>query len=244
MTKDDQIAAVTPLVGEEWAAHLHPYFFTSGMRTLMQKVKQDRTRGTVFPSSDDTFRAFRETPYSKTRVVIVGQDPYPTPDHADGLAFSARNLPIGSDVPRSLANIFKELEDDIGFSDPVPNPDLTRWAQQGVLLLNTSLTVRKGEIGSHAGIGWQPFTQRVLQIVSDRFFPTMFVAWGNHAKGIIEPYLHLGFHGYVQSYHPSPLSAHRGFFGSKPFSRINQHLVSLDEKPIQWNETSTPTQDG
>lgn len=223
----DQVAK---FVGPGWAEELTPLFNSTLTRKMVTLLKQERAKHEVFPSNDDVFNAFKATTYSGTRVVIVGQDPYHTPGMAHGLSFS---VPEGNSTPPSLRNIFKELEDDVGFSDPAPSTDLTRWADQGVLLLNTALTVRKGEAGSHSDL-WRPWTRKVLEIIATRFYPTIFVGWGAHAQGVIEPVLDPFFHGYVQSPHPSPFSARRGFFGSKPFSKINSMLEDMDEKPIDW----------
>ena len=222
------------LVGPSWAPLLVDEFNKPYMQRLGNLVGKDRSNGPVYPKASDTFRALWTTPYEDVRVVIVGQDPYHTPGMADGLAFSVRDLPDGQGTPPSLVNIFREVEEDVGFSDPYTNTDLTRWAEQGVLLLNASLSVKKGEANSHSQYGWHRFTSKILELTATRFYPTFYIAWGSFAKGIIESQLDPFFHGYTKSPHPSPLSAHRGFFGSKPFSKANTHLVSLGDKPIDW----------
>lgn len=222
-------AGVAKFVGPSWAPHLVDLFNTKTTQKIVATLKQERDKYTVFPEQDDIFRAFRECPYDETRVVILGQDPYHTPGKAHGLAFS---VPETEDPPPSLRNIFRELEEDLGFVDPSPSPDLTRWARQGVLLLNTALTVREGQAGTHADL-WTPFTQSVLQTIIDRFHPTIFVTWGSHARNALPP-IDPFFHTQIQSVHPSPLSAHRGFFGSKPFSKVNAALEDLGLDPIDW----------
>lgn len=180
------------------------------------------------------FQALKETPFQEVKVVILGQDPYHTPGMATGLSFSVPEDTIK--IPPSLRNIFEEMEDDIGFKDPAPNPDLTRWARQGVLLLNTSLTVREYQAASHANIGWSQFTARVLQEIMEGIKPTVFILWGNHAQHTIDSQVECDWntHLAIRSAHPSPLSAHKGFFGSKPFSRTNKFLVDAGIEPIDW----------
>lgn len=222
------------MVGPTWAPLLVDEFNKPYMQKLGNLVGRDRSQGPVFPKVSDTFRALIETPYDKVRVVIVGQDPYHTPGMADGLAFSVRDLPAGQPMPPSLVNILDEVENDVGFTQPVVETDLTRWATQGVLLLNASLSVKKGEANSHATYGWHRFTSRILELTATRFHPTFYMAWGNFARGIIEPHMDPFFHGYVASPHPSPFSAHKGFFGSKPFSKANAHLEGLGLDPVIW----------
>jgi len=154
---------------------------------------------------------------------------------ATGLAFSVPANTDSSKLPPSLKNIFRELEDDLGFREPYPNPDLSRWAEQGVLLLNTALTVRSGQAASHANIGWEQFTSAVLQDVIDGIRPTVFILWGKHAENMVDS-LETDWHTHlaIRSPHPSPLSAHRGFFGSKPFSKANAFLEEAGISPIEW----------
>lgn len=228
------LETTTKLVGPSWAPLLVDEFNKPYMQRLGNLVGRDRSKGPVYPKAADTFRALIETPYDKVRVVIVGQDPYHTPGMADGLAFSVRDLPSGERIPPSLANILDEVESDVGFTEPVVETDLTRWARQGVLLLNASLSVKKGEANSHASYGWHRFTSKILELTATRFYPTFYIAWGSFAKGTIEPHMDPFFHGYTKSVHPSPLSAHRGFFGSRPFSKANKHLEGLGQEPIIW----------
>ena len=181
----------------------------------------------VAPSRSDIFRAFR-SPLDTVRVVIVGQDPYPTPGHAVGLAFSTNR-----DVrpfPRSLANIYKELRDDLGI-EPANHGDLSRWADQGVLLLNTSLTVREDEAGSHRSWPWKNVTGTALRALAERGGPLVAVLWGRDAQWAAPLLKGVDL---IESAHPSPLSAQRGFFGSRPFSRVNAALTAQGGAPIDW----------
>jgi uracil-DNA glycosylase len=182
---------------------------------------------TILPPEAQRFAALELTPPDAVRVVILGQDPYPTRGHAHGLAFSVE--PDVRPFPRSLSNIFSELRDDI---DVLPaSGDLRPWARQGVLLLNTCLTVPEGQAGGHARLGWQRLAEEVLDRVSTR--PTAFLLWGAHAQSL-RPHIRPGEHLVIASPHPSPLSARRGFFGSRPFSRVNRWLSDRGETPIHW----------
>ncbi len=182
----------------------------------------------MLPPAPDLFAAFRLAPLDRVRVLILGQDPYPTPGDAHGLAFSVqRGLPL----PRSLANIFKEMRDDIGSAPPEGN--LGGWAAQGVLLLNAVLTVEAGQAGSHRRLGWQALTDEAIQAVSARREPTVFILWGADAQAQ-RPLIDTGRHLVIESAHPSPLSARRGFFGSRPFSRANAFLKHRARGEIDW----------
>lgn len=181
----------------------------------------------VLPPAPQVFAALDACPPEATRVVILGQDPYPTPGHAHGLAFSVE--PDVAPLPRSLTNIFKEMQADLDAAPP--GGDLRFWAAQGVLLLNTSLTVRAGEAGCHARLGWSRLTEEVLCALSDR--PRAFLLWGRHAQGFAR-FITGPDHLILQTAHPSPLSARRGFFGSRPFSRINAWLKARGDVPINW----------
>lgn len=188
----------------------------------------------VYPPAKDIFNAFHFTAYSKTKVCIIGQDPYHGPGQAHGLSFSVKP---GVPIPPSLLNIYKELSDDLGY--PIPNHGcLKKWANQGVLLLNAVLTVRAGQAGSHRNMGWETFTSRMIQALNDREEPVVFILWGRDAQNkrslITNPR-----HPIIESPHPSPLSAHRGFFGSRPFSKANELLVSLGNTPIDWQIKDT-----
>lgn len=181
----------------------------------------------ILPPAHQRFAALALTPPEAVRVVILGQDPYPTPGHANGLAFSV--APDVRPLPRSLSNIFKELHSDMNVIPP--NGDLTGWARQGVLLLNTCLSVPAGEAAGHAGLGWQRLIEEVLAEVSLR--PTAFLLWGAHAQGL-KAHIAPGAHLLIETAHPSPLSARRGFFGSRPFSRVNAWLEARGEAPVRW----------
>ena len=184
---------------------------------------------TIYPNMYDIFNALHYTDYDKVKVVILGQDPYHGPNQAHGLSFSVKpNIPI----PPSLRNIYKELHDDLGCYIP-NNGYLKKWADEGVLLLNTVLTVRAGIANSHKNKGWEQFTDNIIKVLNEREKPIVFILWGNNAiskKKLITNKNHL----ILQSVHPSPLSASRGFFGSKPFSKTNSFLESIGETPIDW----------
>ena len=202
-----------------------PYF-----KELTDFVKKEYTSGTVYPAPKDLFRAFDLTPFDQVKVVILGQDPYHGPGQAIGLSFAVHE---GVRNPPSLQNIFKEIESDIGEAPRTDDGDLSRWAAQGVLLLNATLTVRARTPGSHQGRGWEQFTDAVIQALSDKRQHLVFILWGNYArnKGArIDRVKHL----VIESPHPSPFSAHNGFFGSKPFSKANSYLKTRGETPINW----------
>lgn len=196
---------------------------------LRRFVEDERRRGPVYPPAADEFAALHLTPYATTRVVILGQDPYHGAGQAHGLCFSVRPP---TPPPPSLVNIFAELETDLGIARPA-HGDLTAWARQGVLLLNTCLTVRAGQAGSHHGKGWETFTDAVLRVVNDKPHPVVFVLWGAQARKK-RTLVDTARHVVIESAHPSPLSAHNGFFGSRPFSRINTALIEHGLDPIDW----------
>lgn len=210
-----------PLLGRELQA---PYW-----AELMTFVDAERVRGPVYPPRAEVFAALHLTSYADLRVVILGQDPYHGPGQAHGLAFS-----VSDDVPPppSLKNIFSELTADVGCPEP-SSGNLSAWATQGVLLLNTSLTVRGGAAGSHQGKGWERFTDRVMTTAAAKPERVVFVLWGAAAQKK-RPLIEGGPHVVIASPHPSPLSAHRGFFGSKPFSQANAALVEAGRPPIDW----------
>lgn len=214
----------------DWNPLLRAEFTEPYWSSLQQFVVDERARGPVYPPHDQVFAALHLTPYADTRVMILGQDPYHGPGQAHGLAFSVRP---GVRIPPSLGNIHRELADDVG----VPVPDhgsLEAWARHGVLLLNTTLTVRGGQAASHQGNGWERFTDRVIGVVDAKPEHVVFVLWGGHArqkKSLIDRTRHT----VIESPHPSPLSAHNGFFGSRPFSRANDALVAHGQQPIDWS---------
>jgi uracil-DNA glycosylase len=222
-------------VASDLLAGIHPSWFpafdrmSQEIEDIRERIDAERKTGqAIAPDVGDIFRAFRQ-PLDSIRVVIVGQDPYPTPGHAVGLAFST--APDVRPIPRSLANIFRELNDDLGI-EPSSHGDLTRWAEQGVLLLNTALTVRVGSAGSHREWPWKEITGAALRLLADRGEPLVAILWGRDAQWS-QPFLP-GV-ATVESAHPSPLSAHRGFFGSRPFSRVNDLLVAQGALPIDWH---------
>jgi uracil-DNA glycosylase len=202
---------------------------------LQDFVAGQRARHVVYPPEGEVFAALHLTTYAGTRVVILGQDPYHGAGQAHGLCFSVRR---GVPVPPSLQNIYKELADDLGV--PIPqHGNLESWARQGVLLLNATLTVRAGQAGSHQGKGWETFTDQVLRAVNDKQHPVVFILWGGYArrkKALIDT----SRHTVIESAHPSPLSAHNGFFGSRPFSRSNAALVAGGLSPIDWRLPDDP----
>lgn len=193
------------------------------------KARIANCSGEILPPSSQRFAALELASLEKTRVVIVGQDPYPTPGHANGLAFSV--APDVTTLPRSLGNIFKELTEDIG-STPATG-DLRNWARQGVLLLNTSLSVPSGEANGHKDLGWSRLAEQVLAKCSQK--PTAFILWGKQAQKL-ENHIHSGDHLILKSAHPSPLSARRGFFGSRPFSAVNTWLTARGSEPVDWTQ--------
>jgi uracil-DNA glycosylase len=210
-----------PVVGEETQK---PYY-----QELTQFLDKERREHTIFPPKDEVFTALELTPYEQVRVLLLGQDPYPGEGQAHGLAFSVRP---GVKLPQSLVNIFKELHDDLGCRIP-NNGYLAPWAKQGVLLLNTVLTVRAHAPNSHKGKGWEKVTDAVIRKVNDRPDPVVFLLWGGHAQKKIK-LIDTERHTIVQMAHPSPLSAHNGFFGSKPFAQVNDALRAAGKPPIDW----------
>jgi uracil-DNA glycosylase len=196
---------------------------------LQAFVAAERARSTVYPEHDDVFAALHLTPYAETRVLILGQDPYHGPDQAHGLCFSVRP---GVPAPPSLVNILKELRDDLGCAVPA-HGNLEGWARSGVLLLNAVLTVRARAAASHAGKGWETFTDEVIRTVSAKEHPVVFILWGSYARKK-RALIDTSRHTVIESAHPSPLSAHNGFFGSRPFSRANAALVDAGLPPVEW----------
>jgi uracil-DNA glycosylase len=202
---------------------------------LMEFVASERAAGAVFPAECDAFNAFRLTPLEKVKVVILGQDPYPTQGVAHGLCFSVQH---GVKVPASLRNIYRELESDLGIT-PAPHGCLKEWAERGVLLLNACLTVRSGNANSHAGRGWEQFTDAALRAVNALPRSVVFLLWGAFAQKK-EKRIDAGRHVVIKGVHPSPLSASGGFFGSKPFSKVNAALVAAGQEPIDWQLSPLP----
>ena len=218
------------MIGNDWDRILYDELRKDYFIDLINKVRDEYKKKTVFPRKDQVFNAFRYTPYSEVKVVILGQDPYHGVGEAEGLSFS---VPMDIRKPPSLVNIFKELHDDLGIDEPT-HGSLHSWARQGVLLLNATLTVVKDMAGSHQGMGWETFTDNVIKILNDKSTPVVFILWGRYArskKKLITNPIHL----VIESAHPSPLSAYNGFFGSRPFSKTNDFLVKNNIKPIDWH---------
>lgn len=213
----------------DWDQILADEFTSSYWNELQEFVTLERSQYQVFPTPENVFNALELTSFANTRVVILGQDPYHELGQAHGLAFSVQQ---GTRIPPSLRNIDKELADDIGC--PVPSHgDLTGWAQQGVLLLNTTLTVRSGQAASHQGHGWEQFTDSIISAVNQKEESVVFILWGASSRQKTK-LINQQRHVVIESAHPSPLSARHGFFGSRPFSRTNSALVENDREPINW----------
>ncbi len=211
-----------------WTEVLAPIKNTEYFTTLWEKVKEEYQTTKCFPPKDQVFRAIELTPFDEVKVVIIGQDPYHNDNQANGLCFSVSDK---VKAPPSLKNIFKELEDDLGIKKT--SNELEMWAKQGVLLLNATLTVRAHEANSHKDLGWEQFTDFIIKEISDKKENVVFVLWGAFAQkkaGLIDASKHF----IIQSAHPSPFSVHKGFFGSRPFSKINQFLEEKGKEPINW----------
>ncbi|GAA4862783.1 uracil-DNA glycosylase [Paenibacillus vulneris] len=217
------------ILNNDWQALLASEFEEPYYKELRQFLKNEYNTRTIYPDMYDIFNALHLTPYASVKVVILGQDPYHGPGQAHGLSFSVKP---GVPAPPSLQNMFKELQDDLGCTIP-NNGYLVRWAEQGVLLLNTVLTVREGSPNSHKGMGWERFTDRVISHLNQREEPIVFILWGSHAQQKMQLITNR-HHFILRSVHPSPLSAYRGFFGSKPYSQTNQFLKSIGSPEIDW----------
>jgi uracil-DNA glycosylase len=221
-------------VPESWRAALDPVLALPESRRLGGWLRAEEERGaTIYPPRGTRLKALELTPLDQVKVVILGQDPYHGPGQAHGLCFS---VPDGVQVPPSLVNIYKELESDLGVARR-GSGNLERWARQGVLLLNTSLTVEAGKAGSHAGKGWEAITDAAVAAVAAREVPSVFILWGNHARkkaANVPGLAQNGAHLVLAGPHPSPLSAHSGFFGSKPFSKANAFLEANGRETIMW----------
>lgn len=213
----------------DWNPLLRAEFDKPYWSSLQTFVENERQHHAVYPARENVFSALHHTSYADTKVLILGQDPYHGPNQAHGLCFSVQH---GVAVPPSLVNIFKELHGDLGV--PIPeHGNLQSWARRGVLLLNTTLTVRAGQAASHQGKGWETFTDEVIRVVNEKPF-VVFVLWGAHArkkKSLIDATRH----AIIESAHPSPLSAHNGFFGSRPFSKINAALRAAGMSDVDWS---------
>lgn len=216
-------------IGNDWDNILTGEFDKEYYKELRKFLVSEYRTTTIYPDMHDIFNAFKYTPYENVKVVILGQDPYHEPGQAHGLCFSVKK---GVPKPPSLVNIFKELEADLGIAPP-SHGCLTDWAAQGVLLLNTVLTVRRGQANSHKGKGWEIFTDRVIALLNEREKPIVFMLWGANAKSKREIITNPN-HIIITGAHPSPLSAHNGFFGGRYFSRTNAYLTEKGEVPIDW----------
>lgn len=221
---------LSDLMAADWAEALEPV--ADQITAMGEFLREENEAGRSYlPAAGDVLRAFAE-PMADVRVLIVGQDPYPTPGHAMGLSFSVR--PDVRPVPRSLVNIYAELESDLGIA-PAPHGDLTAWADQGVLLLNRVLTVQPGQANSHRKRGWEGVTARAIEALVARPDPLVAILWGKPTQSLVPM---LGETATIMSSHPSPLAAHRGFLGSRPFSRANDLLAAQGAPPVDWNLTS------
>jgi uracil-DNA glycosylase len=216
-------------IEQSWKERLAPEFGKSYFSGLVRFVKNEYATKTIYPKGNQIFNAFDQTPFDKVKAVILGQDPYHEPGQAHGLCFSVND---GIPLPPSLLNIYKELQDDLGIVPPASG-NLERWAEQGVLLLNATLTVQAHRAGSHQQKGWEEFTDAVIHQLAEEKEHLVFILWGSYAQkkgAFIDPFKNL----IIKSAHPSPLSVYRGFFGSKPFSKTNDYLIKTGQTPIRW----------
>lgn len=227
------------MFNNDWDLHLQEEIEKPYFEQLQLKVVEEYRNYTVYPPQEDIFRALKQTPYKDTKVVILGQDPYHGYGQAEGLSFSVKP---GVKIPPSLYNIYKEMTADIGITSP-RHGSLMHLANQGVLLLNAVLTVREGQPNSHKALGWERFTDAIISKLNDRETPMVFILWGSHAhkKGVI---INRTRHKVLESSHPSPLAAHRGFFGSRPFSVSNTFLIEQDIEPVNWEIPDIPAAEG
>ncbi len=217
-------------IGNDWDELLKEEYERSYFKRLMRQIDLNYQNFTTYPQRENLFRPLELTPYASVKVVLLGQEPYHTGDVADGLAFSAKD---GMPIPPTLMNVFTELQDDIGC--PIPESgSLEKWAKQGVLLLNSVFTVREGVAGSDKNYGWEQYSKRILQLIDQKDEPVAFLFWGNGAR-YKSALLSNPKHIVIESFHPSPLSANRGFFGSKPFSKANAFLIENGIEPIDWS---------
>lgn len=214
-----------------WKKRLQPEFEKDYMKQLKEFLKSEqKEKKTIYPQGTEYFAALNHTPFENVKVVIMGQDPYHGPGQAHGLSFSVRD---GVALPPSLLNIYKELEGDLGIPR-IKNGSLVHWADQGVLLLNSVLTVEGGKAASHQGRGWEKFTDKIISLINEEKENVVFILWGAYAQKKAA-FVDRKKHFVIESVHPSPLSSHRGFFGSKPFSKANEFLISKGLKPIDWS---------
>ena len=215
-------------IRKNWFSLLQSEFEKPYFKKLQEFLSNEYSTRQIYPGEEKIFNALNHVPFEKVKVVIIGQDPYHEPGQAQGLSFS---VPENVDIPPSLVNIMQEIESDLGIKCQ-KSGDLTRWADQGVLLLNTVLTVRRGQANSHKDKGWENITRKIIQLLGQREKPIVFMLWGSHAQSFaseIAPW-----HLVLKAPHPSPLSAYRGFFGCKHFSKCNDFLIKNGETPIDW----------
>ncbi len=223
------LASINPQIEESWKSLLSDEFGSPYFADLKSFLIEEKQKYVVYPPGPMIFNAFNLCPAHQTRVVVIGQDPYHGPNQAHGLCFSVQK---GIKPPPSLVNIFKELQQDVGFT--IPNHgDLSKWAQQGVLLLNATLTVRKSQAGSHQKHGWEQFTDAAIRAISDQAEHLVFLLWGRFAQAKVE-LIDQNKHLILKAAHPSPFSAHYGFFGCRHFSKANNYLQSKGLTPIDW----------
>ncbi len=226
------MTGLKPEIEESWKIALMDEFQSPYFSELKSFLNDEKEKHCVFPKGSEIFAALNHTPLPSVKAVILGQDPYHGDGQAHGLSFS---VPKGVPHPPSLKNIFKELSDDLGI--PIPESgNLEKWAKQGVLLLNATLTVRKSEAGSHQGKGWEEFTDTIISTISSLRAGIVFILWGKYAQNK-QKLIDTSKHFIIKSVHPSPLSVYRGFWGSKPFSKTNQLLIDNGLEPIDWNLT-------
>ena len=216
-------------IGNDWDEVLGSEFEKEYYKRLMKFLEEERQDNTIYPPEEDVFNALKFSPYNNTKVVILGQDPYHEPGQAHGLCFSVNK---GVKIPPSLVNIYKEMQNDMGIIQP-NHGYLADWAYQGVLLLNTVLTVRRGEANSHKGKGWEKFTDRIVELLNQREKPMVFILWGANAKSK-QSLITNKDHMILSGAHPSPLSAFNGFFGVGYFSKANRFLELTGQEPIDW----------
>lgn len=217
-------------LGGGWDELLSPLFNDERYLKIREFLKYEYSHFVVYPDMYDLYNCFRYTPIDKLKIVILGQDPYHEPGQAHGLCFSVKD---GVKLPPSLQNIYKEIENDLGIKQPDCG-NLTKWAERGALLLNTTLTVREHIANSHANCGWAWFTDSVIKIISENTEHVVFILWGGNARSK-QPLIDTKKHKILQSAHPSPLSAYNGFFGSKPFSKANEYFVKVGREPFDWD---------
>ena len=217
------------MITKKWDKILKEEYEKEYFYKLLRTLQIEYRDKTVFPPKKDVFKAMRLTDYDKIKVVIIGQDPYHGTGEAEGLSFSVQD---GVRKPPSLKNIFKELHDDLGYNEP-KSGSLIKWANEGVLLLNSILTVEKDKPLSHKKLGWERFTDEVIRKINEKETPVVFILWGNFARSK-KDLITNSKHYIIESPHPSPFSARYGFFGSKPFSKTNKFLINNNQKPIDW----------